>query len=173
MTASPPSPQPAGSPRWSLRRLGTLAVGLLLALLLLVQLVPYGRNHTNPPGGAEPAWDSPQTRALFMRACADCHSNATVWPWYTNVAPASWLIAHDVAEGRETFNISEWGRPQNKGDEAVETVQEGEMPPWFYLPLHPTAKLTPAEQQQLIVGLTATFGREGGGEPRGGDHDGD
>lgn len=159
--ATPVTPVQGASPRrWTLRRLATLAFGLLLAFLVVIQLVPYGRNHTNPPVTGEPAWDSPETRALFSRACADCHSNATVWPWYSNVAPVSWLIARDISEGREKFNVSEWGRRKNKGDEAAETVQNGEMPLWFYLPLHSEAKLTPAEEQQFIAGLKATFGNE-------------
>lgn len=87
----------AGTPRrWSPRRIGTWVLGTLLVLLLAIQLVPYGRDHTNPPVVAEPAWDSPATRALFVRACADCHSNQTVWPWYSHVAPVAWLVAHDV-----------------------------------------------------------------------------
>lgn len=161
MTAKP---LPTTSQRLSPRRLGVLALGALLVLLLAIQLIPYGRDHTNPPVRAEPAWDSPQTRELFMRACADCHSNQTVWPWYSHIAPASWLIARDVSEGRAAFNVSEWGRPDNEGDEAAKLVQEGEMPPWFYLPLHPAAQLSPAERQQLIAGLMATFGSEEGEE---------
>ncbi len=74
----------------------------------LLQLVPYGRNHTNPPVAAEPAWASAQTRALAVRACFDCHSNETTWPWYSNVAPVSWLIQRDVDEGRRRLNFSEW-----------------------------------------------------------------
>jgi len=127
-------------------------------VLLIIQFVPYGHDHTNPPVIAEPAWDSPQTRALFFRACPDCHSNETKWPWYSTIAPASWLITRDIMEGRAEFNVSEWGRPDNEGDDAAETVQNGEMPPWFYLPLHPEASLSPAERQQLINGLLATFG---------------
>ncbi|MBK9715602.1 MAG: heme-binding domain-containing protein [Kouleothrix sp.] len=134
----------------------------LLVLLVAIQLVPFGRNHTNPPVQAEPAWDSPQTRALFMRACGDCHTNQTTWPWYSSVAPVSWLIQRDVNEGRQKFNISEWGRPRNKGDEAAKTVRKDDMPPWFYTPIHPDAKLSTAELQTLIAGLTATFGDEGG-----------
>jgi mono/diheme cytochrome c family protein len=146
-----------------------------MAFLLLIQLVPYGRSHTNPAVVAEPAWDSPETRGLFMRACADCHSNQTTWPWYSNVAPISWLLAHDVADGRKDFNISEWGRPKNKGDEAAKEVRKGEMPPWFYTPLHPQANLTPAERQRLIAGLVATFGSEGNERDgdEGGGPDGD
>jgi hypothetical protein len=59
-----------------------------VALFALIQVVPYGRSHTNPPVQSEPKWDSPQTRALAVRACYDCHSNETTWPWYTNVAPS-------------------------------------------------------------------------------------
>lgn len=141
-----------------MRRFITRPAVALLAILLLLQLVPYGREHTNPPVVAEPAWDSPETRALFVRACADCHSNETVWPWYSHVAPMSWLVTRDVMDGREELNVSAWGRQENEADEAVETVQAGEMPPWFYVPLHPTAKLSPAEKQRLSAGLTATFG---------------
>ena len=127
----------------------------LAALFLLIQLVPYGRAHTNPPVAAEPQWDTPQTRALFYRACADCHSNETVWPWYSNIAPVSWLVQRDVDEGRSRFNVSE---PNGGGDEAARMVEEGEMPPFQYLPMHPTARLSAAEKAQFIQGLSATFG---------------
>jgi mono/diheme cytochrome c family protein len=161
------SPTPGRTRRWSPRRLGAWALGSLLVLLLALQLVPYGRDHTNPPVVAEPAWDSPETRALFVRACADCHSNQTVWPWYSNVAPVSWLVAHDVEEGRAKFNVSMWGQQRNEGDEAAEAVREGEMPMKIYLPTHPEARLTPTEREQLIAGLTATFGGDGGGHSGG------
>src|SRR5687768_3027163 len=82
--------------RRMLRWLGVAIVGVLAA----VQLVPYGRDHTNPPVRQEPAWDRPQTRALVARACFDCHSNETTWPWYSHIAPVSWLIQRDVVEGR-------------------------------------------------------------------------
>jgi hypothetical protein len=82
------------------------AVGVLV-LAVLIQFVPYGRNHTNPAVIMEPTWDSPQTRQLAVRACYDCHSNETAWPWYTNVAPVSWLTQHDVDDGRHKLNFSE------------------------------------------------------------------
>lgn len=139
------------------------AVRAILALAVLgvvAQLVPYGRDHDNPPVKAEPQWDSPRTRELFFRTCKDCHSNETEWPWYSVVAPASWLVWHDVDEGREHFDVSEWGRRKNHGDEAAKMVREDEMPPWFYLPLHPEAQLTAAERKELVAGLVATFGDE-------------
>ena len=128
-------------------------------LFVLIQFIPYGRDHANPAVVAEPQWDTPQTRALFMRACGDCHSNETKWPWYSHVAPVSWLVAHDVEEGRENLNTSTWGRQKrNKGYDAAEEVEEGDMPPFFYLPAHPEAQLDDAEKQQFISGLKATFG---------------
>lgn len=127
--------------------------------LLVIQLVPYGRAHENPAVVAEPSWDSPQTRELAVRACFDCHSNETVWPWYSNVAPFSWLVQRDVEEGREHLNYSEWNRPQ-EGDESAETVHEGSMPPNYYLWTHSEARLTDAELATLADGLEATFGSE-------------
>jgi hypothetical protein len=139
---------------------------------LVIQLVPFGRAHTNPPVTGEPRWDSAQTKALFDRACADCHSNQTAWPWYSNVAPVSWLVARDINEGRQRFNVSTWGSGENEGGHAAQLVREGEMPMPIYLMMHPDARLTAAEKDQLIQGLAATFGDEGprgGGERRGDD----
>ncbi len=138
-----------------LRRAALALAGLLVA----IQLVPYGREHTNPPVTAEPPWDSPRTRELAVRACFDCHSNASRWPWYSHVAPASWLVQRDVDEGREHLNLSEWHRPQKDADEAAEMLAEGEMPPWFYLPLHADARLDAAEKAELERGLAASLGR--------------
>lgn len=137
------------------------ALATLVAVLVLIQLIPFGRDHKNPPVTGKPQWDSPRTEELFNRACKDCHSNETVWPWYSNVAPVSWLLQLDVNIGRSKFNVSEWGREgRNDGDEAAEETRNGKMPPWFYLPAHPEAKLTPAEKDELVKGLVATFGEE-------------
>ena len=140
-----------------LRIIGTIVL-IVLGLFLLIQLVPYGRNHTNPAVAQEPAWDSAQTRELAQRACFDCHSNETTWPWYSNVAPVSWLLQHDVEDGRRRLNFSEWNLRQRGADEAAKTVQNGSMPRWFYIPLHPQANLSAADKAALIKGLQATFG---------------
>jgi len=133
---------------------------LIIAAVVIIQIVPIGRDHNNPSVVSEPAWDSPQTRALAARACFDCHSNETVWPWYSNIAPFSWLVQRDVDEGRRVMNFSEWntGRRQ-RTEEIFEVIQEGYMPPSSYLPLHPQAQLTQSETTELIRGLQATFGR--------------
>jgi hypothetical protein len=156
--------------------LGGLA-GAGACLFVAVQFVPTGVSTENPPVIAEPAWDSPQTRALAERACFDCHSNATQWPLYARVAPISWLVAHDVVEGRQALNFSEWGatdsrRADDEADglgelaghesegsveEVLEVLREGEMPPASYVLLHPSARLTPAEQQQLIAGFVKSL----------------
>ena len=130
---------------------------ILFGLAIAIQLIPYGRNHTNPPVIAEPTWDSPQTKALAERACMDCHSNETVWPWYSNIAPVSWLVQHDVDEARQHLNFSEWGQRRQETDEISRVINGGEMPPFQFLINHPEAKLTEAEKQALIQGLQATM----------------
>jgi mono/diheme cytochrome c family protein len=132
----------------------------LAAVVLLIQAIPYGRDHANPPVTKEPAWDSTQTRQLAASACFDCHSNQTKWPWYTNVAPASWLVENDVKGGRSTLNFSEWDKPQDTSvSDIVEAVQGGGMPPWYYswMPNHPKARLSSSEKAALVRGLQATF----------------
>jgi hypothetical protein len=130
----------------------------LLLLAVLIQLIPFGHDHSNPPVAKEPAWDSPQTRDLFVRACFDCHSNQTGWRWYSYVAPASWLVARDVNGGRRHMNFSAWDQPQKHAEHVSEEVKSGDMPPWFYLPLHPSAKLSDAEKLLLIEGAAKTLG---------------
>lgn len=124
---------------------------------VLIQFIPYGRSHDNPPITAEPAWNGPRTRELAKRVCFDCHSNETRWPWYSHIAPASWLLERDVREGRKHLNFSEWDRKQKHADEAAEELAKGEMPPWFYLPLHADARLDAKEKQELEVGLESTL----------------
>lgn len=149
--------------RQLLIRLALAAVGLLV----LIQLIPVWLAQTNPPVAAEPAWDTPETRALAQRACFDCHSNETVWPWYSKVAPVSWLVTRDVLDGRSHLNFSEWGaataehsHDEDTGEAAAEVVRSGEMPLPLYVPLHPQADLTEAEREQLAQGLLKTLTAE-------------
>ncbi len=139
--------------------LGLIAlVAAGVAGFLLIQLIPYGHNHTNPPVVQEPNWDSPRTLELAQRVCFDCHSNESTWPWYSNIAPVSWLVQHDVEEGRRALNFSDW-RVSRRTEELAEIVLEGEMPPATYLIMHPQAKLSTSEKQELASGLTATASR--------------
>ncbi len=135
----------------NLKRAGLAVCGLFV----LIQLVPYGRDHANPPVGQEPAWNTPETRPIAVRACFDCHSNETRWPWYSSVAPVSWLTYSDVTDGRHELNFSDWSRVHKDADDAAEEVLSGGMPPWYYLPMHSQARLTPEERQTLARGLSA------------------
>jgi hypothetical protein len=133
-------------------------VGLgVLGTLLAIQLVPYGREHANPPVAGEPAWDAPETRTLAKQACFDCHSNETEWPAYASIAPVSWLVQRDVNEGRAVLNFSEWPRPQEGAKEAAEEVVEGEMPPAAYKLAHAHARLSAADRDRLAQGLARTL----------------
>jgi hypothetical protein len=120
-------------------------------LLVAIQAVPMER--TNPPAGPGLLAPEPVVDALH-RACYDCHSNQTVWPWYSRVAPVSWLIVHDVNEGRHELNFSTWqdlapARKARKRREGVEEIEKGSMPPWSYTLVHAEARLTPEEKAAL------------------------
>ncbi len=134
--------------RWKVLRWVLLGVVVVFAA---IQFVPVDRS--NPPVTAEvPA--SPEVRAILRRACYDCHSNETVWPWYSKIAPVSWLVARDVHKGREELNYSTWDRYSTKEQvkklkESWEEVAEGEMPLWFYLPIHRDAVLSPEDKSAL------------------------
>ena len=140
------------------RRWWSWVVVGLLGALLAIQLVPYGRDHSNPSLRSEPLWDSPTTRALAKQACFDCHSNETEWPPYASIAPASWLVQHDVDEGRAVLNFSEWQRPQEEANKASEELLEGEMPPAAYQLMHAHARLSGADRDRLVRGLSKTLG---------------
>jgi hypothetical protein len=122
-----------------------VAAGVVLAA---IQLVPVSR--TNPPVTA-PVPAPPEVQALLKRACYDCHSHETVWPLQAYLAPVSWLVAHDVSEAREELNFSAWDRVDQRriAKKLPKEVGEGEMPPWFYVVAHPTARLSDAERKTL------------------------
>jgi hypothetical protein len=134
--------------RWKVFRWVLLS---FLAVIAAIQLMPVDRS--NPPITAEvPA--PPEARAVLRRACYDCHSHETVWPWYSRIAPVSWLIASDVREGREELNFSTWDQYTTKQQieklkESWEEVEEGEMPLWFYLPVHRDAVLSDKDRATL------------------------
>lgn len=150
------------SARAFLRAMTTTRKVLLAAagLLVAIQVVPVER--TNPPVEA-PVVAPPEVAALLRRACFDCHSHETIWPAQAYVAPVSWLVSHDVSEGREELNFSRWGQVDLRrvAKKLPKEVEEKEMPPWFYVVAHPEAKLTDAERATL-----AGWGRSlGGGQP--------
>ena len=130
-----------------MRRLIVIAVVALLAS----QLIPIDRD--NPPVKGEVSPPS-AVHAILKRSCYDCHSNETHWPWYASVAPVSWLVASDVHEAREHLNFSTWqgysaDKRRELREEIRENVENGEMPLWFYLPMHPNARLSAADVQSI------------------------
>lgn len=150
-----------------------LAWGVLagLAVLIVGQVVPYGRAHSNPPATQAARFVDPAVRQIVADSCNDCHSNLTKWPWYTSVAPASWLVQSDVEGGRRVMNLSEWNRPQPELDEIVRVIRSGAMPPLKYkvMPNHARARLSASEKQRLVAGFRRLYatqappiGRRGG-----------
>ena len=137
-----------------------------LAAAALSQLIPAGREHTNPAVTAEPQWADPQARELMVRACYGCHSNEVDWPWYSNVAPLSWAISDHVTEGRKEVNYSEFDQSHDEADETIEVLLDGSMPPSYYtrFGLHADAERTAAEVDALGAWLRQTPGLAGEGD---------
>ena len=131
----------------------TALVGVAAALVA-TQFVPAKRSNPSDHGALIA---SPEIEATLRRACYDCHSNETRWPWYTHIAPVSWVMAYDVHEGRHSMNYSNW----NGLDEGVRTrllrltrrdVDNARMPPWFYIyPLHLEARLAAADRNRIAA----------------------
>jgi hypothetical protein len=143
------------------RRAGILG-GVLGLLFAGLQVVPVER--TNPPVESDVA-APPPVHTVLRRACYDCHSNETAWPWYSHVAPVSWLVTQDVQEGRGRLNFSTWNRLDAKRQvetrrKAWEEIAKGDMPLWFYTPLHSGARLSLEDKAILREWLEAARGAE-------------
>jgi hypothetical protein len=133
------------------------AVIALAILFLAAQVIRP--NMTNPPVDESrtlraKAQVSPEVYAIMERACNDCHSNKTEWPWYSQITPVSWYLARHVEEGRRELNVSDWARYDNKRaarklGEICDQVKAGQMPLSSYVALHPSAKLSDADKQKL------------------------
>jgi hypothetical protein len=97
------------------RRRILIALGIVAAVFVVLQLVPYGHDH-GAPATTKRAQLDPAAARLARGACMDCHSNQTTWPWYSNVAPMSFLVVKDVKDGRDHLNLSQWDQPQPELD---------------------------------------------------------
>jgi Haem-binding domain len=144
------------SPGWSLWA-GRIRWVLTVFLVVFIGAQFVRADRTNPP--ATPtmslrAKTPADVSAILDRACRDCHSNETRWPWYTNVAPMSWMVADHVHQGREHFNYSEW-TSYNSDDQdkflgaMCNLAQRGRMPLPSYLLIHRDATLSPEDVQTL------------------------
>ena len=123
----------------------------ILVAFALIQLIPV---HRSNPAIESEIIAPPEIQNILRKSCYDCHSNETVWPWYSKVAPVSWLLTSDIDEGRNEVNFSTWGNYNAKRQtkmlkESLEEVSENEMPPWSYLLMHKNAVLS-AEERELF-----------------------
>lgn len=140
-----------------MRRIIRFALLALVVVLIVIQFVPYGRDHQNHKVAQTPKWKGRDTARFVETACGDCHSNKTHWPWYASVAPASWLVQHDVDGGRKKFNFTEWNKPQPDAQEIAHEVNSGSMPPLQYRAIHSAARLSKNEKRSLVDGMLATY----------------
>jgi heme-binding protein len=139
-----------------MRRPLLLALGILVGAFVLLQLVPYGHDHGAPPTTKRASLPGAADR-IAAGACKDCHSNATRWPWYTNVAPASLLVVNDVKGGRSRMNLSRWDKPQPDLAEIVRAIDGHGMPPVQYKLIHGDSRLSTAQRRTLIAGFRALY----------------
>jgi hypothetical protein len=144
-----------------LKKAALIALGVAVVAGIGIQFVPVKGVGTNPPERYK--LDAPpEVEAILRVSCMDCHSNETRWPWYTKLAPASWLLARDVRKGRSHFNMSEWGDSDEKEraidkENAWEEIESGEMPLPVYTtwPMHQDAKMTDEKKAILKAWLLA------------------
>ena len=140
-----------------MKYLKKIGIGLIL-VMILIQFFPGEQPETsqNNPGDIHNEIEIEQDISKLLKtACYDCHSNETVYPWYSGIAPVSWLVNHDVEEGRDELNFSEWAnyslrRKNHKLEEVIELVEEGEMPIPIYTITHSDAKLSQEEIKLLV-----------------------
>jgi len=123
----------------------------LIIVVIVIQFVTVER--TNPPVTGE-INVTPELKSVLQKSCYDCHSNETVWPWYSKVAPVSWLVSKDVVEGREELNFSEWDKYTEKKrakkmKEIIEEIDNGDMPMTIYTFMHNNAVLTEKEKELI------------------------
>ena len=148
--------------------------GSLIVLAFLIVAQAFRIERTNPPAYAEVPAD-PAVKSLLKRACYNCHSNETVWPWYSGVAPASWMVGSDVKEGRQNLNFSAWGSYVGndrllKLRAIIREMQDGDMPPWYYSIVHGESRLNQRERDHIKTWAAAELDRMGSGKkPAGGD----
>jgi hypothetical protein len=142
------------------RRVARIVGLTLLAALAIAQFVPYGHDHENPRVTMDAPWASARAEAIARESCYDCHSNETEWPWYTSVAPMSFLAVNDVKEGRHEVNFSEWDRPQEEADDLQRVIRRGSMPPKQYTFIHRGASLDAEEKRILLDAIRQLPGAE-------------
>jgi hypothetical protein len=137
---------------------------VMIGLGAVVALAQLARPTMDNPPVAGDIQVPAEVAPLLKRACYDCHSNETKWPWYSNVAPVMWIVARDVEHGRKHLNFSVWesyeqGRKLKKLKEIAEEVEENEMPLGIYVTMHSEAKLTEAEKKTIVEWAEGVAGK--------------
>jgi hypothetical protein len=141
------------SRRQRLKRLAVIAAGVMAVGGIAIQFIPVKGIGVNPEERYA-LKAPPEVQEILKTACFDCHSNETAWPWYARLAPSSWLMIRDVKKGRAHMNMSEWEDDDPEAmhldmENSWDEISEGNMPPWFYLPMHPKAILSDKEKEIL------------------------
>ena len=144
----------AGTTTKKIIKIVALAVVLLF---VLIQFVRPDRNNppVNPNDTLEASMQVPDNvKAVLARSCADCHSNDTYYPWYSNISPVSWFLANHIKDGRKELNFSEWNtynarKKAKKLEEVCEQVDMGDMPLPSYLWIHRDASLSDEDRKVL------------------------
>lgn len=140
-------------------RMISYTVLFLLLVSVAIQFIPADISN---PGITYDIPTTPRIKTVLKKACYDCHSNETVWPWYSKISPISWFVAGDVNEGRQELNYSEWDRYD--GEEKLEMIRdswkeiaENKMPPWIYVKMHPESALTIEERAVIYNWASQTY----------------
>lgn len=131
---------------------------VLVAIFIIIQFIPYGKPSNQPLAGKDlfEVTELPQDVGIILKnACYDCHSQKVKFPWYSNVAPVSWLVTRDIKEGRENLDFSKWRDVSKKDklkalDKIGEEVSEENMPMKIYTIMHAEARLTKAERDIVV-----------------------
>lgn len=131
---------------------------MIIGVMVVMQFIPA--EQTNPEVKSElnlvtSEKVSNEVQSILKRACYDCHSHETIWPWYSHIAPAKWAVSNHVVHGRRELNFSKWQeydtkKKDHKLEECLEAVKEGWMPESTYLTMHKDAVLTDEEKKTLL-----------------------
>ena len=133
------------------------SITALVAVLVIVGQVWTGqRTGIDPRRQGLPLLSNPETTRVLVRACGNCHSNHTDWPWYSHVAPVSWWVARHVREGREKLDFSEWEtystwQKRDMLESVCGLISSGRMPPRLYTAMHPEARLTEKDKKAVCA----------------------
>jgi len=162
----------AGGRRWTDLRVVVTRAALVAGIIFgLMQLVPYGWWHDNPPVIRAAPWPDEASEQIARTSCYSCHSNETEWPIYSYVAPMSWMVRYDVERGRDELNFSDWDA--GDADDAIEMIEEGNMPLDRYVLIHRDARLDDTESATLIAALETMSDDDDDDDDDGGGDGGD